>query len=90
MRSRLASTSRALQGDFEVYSDVTDYMAEVEQTTREIVAVVLGSLLCVGLDGFKLPAQNRPAKRPRNRCRLHSSLPLCSATAARKPLRLVR
>jgi diguanylate cyclase (GGDEF)-like protein len=35
---------QAPQGVFEVYSDVTDYMAEVEQTTWEIVGVVLGSL----------------------------------------------
>jgi diguanylate cyclase (GGDEF)-like protein len=32
------------QGVFEVYSDVTDYVAELEQTTWEIVGVVLGSL----------------------------------------------
>lgn len=35
---------QAPQGVFEVYSDVTDYMAELEQTTRQIVGVVLGSL----------------------------------------------
>jgi diguanylate cyclase (GGDEF)-like protein len=32
------------EGVFEVYSDVTDYVNNLEDTTREIVAVVLGSL----------------------------------------------
>jgi diguanylate cyclase (GGDEF)-like protein len=36
--------SQAPQGVFEVYSDVTDYVAELEQTSWEIVGVVLGSL----------------------------------------------
>jgi diguanylate cyclase (GGDEF)-like protein len=32
------------EGVFEVYSDVTDYVADLEQTSWEIVGVVLGSL----------------------------------------------
>jgi diguanylate cyclase (GGDEF)-like protein len=35
---------QAPQGVMEVYSDVTDYVHELEQTTWEIVGVVLGSL----------------------------------------------
>ncbi|RFO95682.1 hypothetical protein DIC66_16945 [Rhodoferax lacus] len=35
---------QAPQGVFEVYSDVTDYMVELKQTTWEIIGVVLGSL----------------------------------------------
>ena len=37
-------SSQPAQGVFEVYSDVTDYVAELEHTTWEIVGVVLGSL----------------------------------------------
>jgi diguanylate cyclase (GGDEF)-like protein len=36
--------SQPPEGVFEVYSDVTDYVADLERTTWEIVAVVLGSL----------------------------------------------
>jgi diguanylate cyclase (GGDEF)-like protein len=36
--------SAAPEGVFEVYSDVTDYVAELEKTSWEIVGVVLGSL----------------------------------------------
>ncbi len=36
--------SQPPEGVFEVYSDVTDYVAELEKTSWEIVGVVLGSL----------------------------------------------
>jgi diguanylate cyclase (GGDEF)-like protein len=39
-----ADAQQPPEGVFEVYSDVTDYMLELRQTTWEIVGVVLGSL----------------------------------------------
>jgi diguanylate cyclase (GGDEF)-like protein len=39
-----SNASQPPQGVFEVYSDVTDYITELQQTTWEIVGVVLGSL----------------------------------------------
>ena len=39
-----ADETQPPEGVFEVYSDVTDYVAELEKTTLEITGVVLGSL----------------------------------------------
>jgi diguanylate cyclase (GGDEF)-like protein len=46
--------SAPVEGVMEVYSDVTDYVAELEKTTWEIVAVVLGSLFFLYLFLFAI------------------------------------
>jgi diguanylate cyclase (GGDEF)-like protein len=46
--------SAPVEGVMEVYSDVTDYVAELERTTWEIVAVVLGSLFFLYLFLFAI------------------------------------